>query len=126
MKKQTNEMPALASPCPVTETDQAVFARVMRSLFGKWKPAILLTLLGGKRRFGELRRGISGITQHMLTAQLRELEADGLVRRTAYAEIPPRVEYEATDAALALAPVFDAFMVWFHAHGVRPTAATPA
>jgi DNA-binding HxlR family transcriptional regulator len=57
-------------------------------------------------RFGALRRSLTGITQHMLTMQLRELEQDGLVSRTAYAEKPLRVEYELTDAAYGLLPAF--------------------
>jgi DNA-binding HxlR family transcriptional regulator len=99
--------------------------QVMRSIIGKWKIEILWALLPGHQqgagpqgqlRFGELRRLIPGITQHMLTAQLRELEADGLIKRTAYAEIPPRVEYEVTQATLALSPVFFALIDWCQHH----------
>src|SRR6266436_8438347 len=100
--------PAATLPCPVSQADQAVFARVMRSLLGKWKTEILWTLVNRKHRFGELRKAIPGVTQHMLTAQLRELEADGLVRRTIYPQIPPRVEYEITGEARRLQPVFEA------------------
>lgn len=89
----------------------------LRILTGKWKGEILWALSEGTQRFGELRRGIPGITQHMLTAQLRELEADGLVSRVAYSEVPPRVEYSLTEAALALRPVFEALFAWSSVHG---------
>lgn len=79
---------------------------------GKWKLEILWLLCQRMHRFNELRRAIPGITQHMLTLQLRELEADGLVRRTIYPEIPPRVEYEATEDAQRLASVFHAIVEW--------------
>ena len=67
-------------------------------------------------RFGELKRSIPGITQHMLTAQLRELEADGLVSRQIFAEVPPRVEYSITSTANALKPVMDGLFAWWHQH----------
>ena len=82
------------------------------ALTGKWKLEILFLLGLRLYRFGELRRAIPGITQHMLTATLRELERDGLVNRTVYPEVPPRVEYEMTSKARRLAPVFDAILKW--------------
>jgi DNA-binding HxlR family transcriptional regulator len=76
-------------------------------------------------RFGELRKSIPGITQHMLTAQLRELEADGLVSRTALAEVPPRVEYEMTERARGLGTAMEALTAWWKEYGntlpERPT-----
>jgi DNA-binding HxlR family transcriptional regulator len=98
------------------------FTPAMRSVMGKWKMEILWTLVQGKHRFGELRRAIPGITQHMLTLQLRELEADGLITRIAYAEIPPRVEYELTPMATGLTPVFEAFLAWSRECAVKPKA----
>ncbi len=81
---------------------------------GKWKLTILKTLIfKGKKRFGDLRREVDGITQTMLTKQLRALEADGLVRRKVYAEVPPRVEYSATADGMALKPVFEAMHQWW-------------
>ena len=68
-------------------------------------------------RFGELRRAIPAITQHMLTAQLRELEADGLVSRTIFAEVPPRVEYEITRKARGLGPTMEALTAWWRTYG---------
>ena len=81
-------------------------------LTGKWKLEILWLLNLRVHRFGELRRSIPGVTQHMLTAQLREIEADGLISREVFAEVPPRVEYAITDKAGALTPVFDALFEW--------------
>lgn len=88
------------------------FRRAVNMVVGRWKMDILWVLVGGPMRFGELRRALPGITQHMLTMQLRALEADGLVSRTAYAEIPPRVEYALTDCAVALKPIFLALVEW--------------
>ncbi|MFC0240978.1 winged helix-turn-helix transcriptional regulator [Rhodopseudomonas telluris] len=93
-------------------------------LAGKWKGEILRALIQGKQRFGALRRAIPGVTQHMLTMQLRDLEANGLVKRTVYAEVPPRVEYEMTPSAKALKPVFDELFKWSQEHGF-PTGPQP-
>ena len=93
---------------------------VVRLIGGKWKLLILRQLIyGGTKRFGELRRAIDGITQTMLTKQLRALEADGLVARKAYAEVPPRVEYAATPMAKDL----DGFFMAMHGWGGRNLAA---
>lgn len=90
--------------CPVT--------RALSVISGKWKLFIVFHLMGGTRRFGELRRLIPAVTQQMLTAQLRELEADGLVARKVYPVVPPRVEYSLTPLGEALRAVTDALMVW--------------
>lgn len=79
---------------------------------GLWKPLILFALLSGRRRFGELNRLIPGATQRMLTLQLRELEADGAISRIAYAEVPPRVEYELTELGRSLEPILRALHRW--------------
>jgi DNA-binding HxlR family transcriptional regulator len=89
----------------------------LRVLSGKWKGEILWQLVEGKQRFGQLRRAIPDVTQHMLTTQLRDLENEGLVKRTVFAEVPPRVEYEMTPAAEALKPVFDELFRWADTHG---------
>ncbi|MDE1173781.1 MAG: helix-turn-helix domain-containing protein [Parvibaculaceae bacterium] len=98
--------------CPPTPVELNQFRRAVNTVIGKWKIDILWVLLPGPMRFGELRRALPGITQHMLTAQLRALEADGLIGRTAYAEIPPRVEYALTGRAYALKPIFLALLDW--------------
>ena len=95
------------------------FDAVLRLITGKWKTDILWALGGGKQRFGELMRAMPGITQHMLTAQLRDLERHGLVTRTAYPEVPPRVEYELTPAATALRPVFQSLVEWAARHSAE-------
>lgn len=81
---------------------------------GKWKLIILQILIfKGTKRFNELRRMIDGVTQTMLTNQLRALERDGLVTRKVYAEVPPRVEYSATQRALDLTTVFQSMHDWW-------------
>lgn len=84
----------------------------MQSIGGKWKLEILWLLSQRMHRFNELRRAIPGVTQHMLTQQLRELENDGLISRTVYPEVPPRVEYAIAEPARRLRPVFEALFAW--------------
>lgn len=91
--------------------------RAFTLLSGKWKLEIMWLLNQRIYRFNELRKAIPGITQHMLTAQLRELEADGLVSRTVFAEVPPRVEYEITAKARGLGPTMEALTVWWSEYG---------
>jgi DNA-binding HxlR family transcriptional regulator len=120
MKKQTNGVTP-HSDCPQTCVPEpgaiARFHAAIDAVVGKWKIEIICSLLDGKLRFGDLRRALPGITQHMLTAQLRALENSGLVTRTAYAEIPPRVEYALTEAAHALLPVFRSLHDWADRYG---------
>lgn len=91
--------------------------RAFALLSGKWKLEIMWLLNQRIYRFGELRKAITGVTQHMLTAQLRELENDGLVTRTVFAEVPPRVEYAITEKARALGPTMQALTEWWNEHG---------
>jgi DNA-binding HxlR family transcriptional regulator len=79
---------------------------------GKWKCLILYHLLGGTLRFNQLRRLVPCATQRVLTAQLRELEADGLVTRIVYAEVPPKVEYLLSERGRSLEPVLRALGAW--------------
>lgn len=95
---------------------QGQFRKAVGMISGRWKLEILYLLSHGTRRFGELKRGLPGITQHMLTAQLRALERDGLIKRTVYAEVPPRVEYENTPAARKLRPIFVEIVQWAQDH----------
>jgi DNA-binding HxlR family transcriptional regulator len=93
------------SSCPVTAT--------MKVLGGKWKPILINAIyFTSPARFGELKRSVKGITQSMLTSQLRELEDDGLISRKIYAEIPPRVEYTLTEFGLTLSPTIQAMAKW--------------
>ena len=92
---------------------------------GTWKPIILFQLLHGKKRFSELGRNIGGITQRMLTLQLRELEEAGIVQRTVYAEVPPRVDYELTELGRSLQPVLIAMRNWGQGYSQRFDAAEP-
>jgi len=85
---------------------------------GRWKLLILCKLEDGKLRFGELRKLIFGITERMLTLQLRELEKDGLLKRTVYAEVPPRVDYELTSIAIELIPIWSKLSDWGAKHKV--------
>ncbi|MEE8629757.1 MULTISPECIES: winged helix-turn-helix transcriptional regulator [Methylobacterium] len=94
---------------------------------GKWKGVILYHLLAeapddGSLRFNGLRRRMPNVTQRMLTNQLRELEADGFVHRTVYAEVPPRVEYRLTERGRSLEPVIRALKAWGDAHAAPPAA----
>ena len=85
---------------------------VLRILGGKWKLSILCALLDGTKRFSELRRLNPGITQRMLTNQLRELEADLVVTRKIYAEVPPKVEYSLTEVGKKLQPSLQQLEEW--------------
>ena len=90
--------------CPVETT---------LSLIGdKWKVLILRDLMDGTKRFGELKKSIGFVSQKVLTAQLRDMEENGLVNRTVYAEVPPRVEYSLTEIGHSLKPIIDAMMDW--------------
>lgn len=79
---------------------------------GKWKGVILYHLGKGALRFGALQRSLNGITARMLTRQLRELEADGLVVRTVHTVVPPRVDYALSADGASLKPVIDALYAW--------------
>lgn len=98
--KRLSDLPA----CPVETT--------LTLIGSKWKVLILRDLIDGKKRFGELKRTVGSVSQKVLTAQLREMEADGLVSRTVYPEVPPRVEYELTELGMSLKPILDALWAW--------------
>jgi DNA-binding HxlR family transcriptional regulator len=93
-----------APGCPVEGT--------LSLIGGKWKGVILYHLTRGTLRFNEIRRVLPKVTQRMLTNQLRELEADGLVLRRIYAEVPPRVEYSLSTRGRTLVPVIEALECW--------------
>ena len=79
---------------------------------GRWKPVLVCHLLSGRRRFGELRRLVPNATERMITLQLRELEADGVVSREVFKEVPPRVEYDVTEYGRSLEPILEAMQAW--------------
>lgn len=98
--KTVKELPA----CPVETT--------LTLIGDKWKVLILRDLLTGTKRFGELKKSIENVSQKVLTAQLRAMEENGLLTRTVYAEVPPRVEYTLTDLGKSLKPILDAMWNW--------------
>ena len=106
-KTVKKELPA----CPVETT--------LMLIGDKWKVLILRDLLPGTKRFGELKKSIGNVSQKVLTAQLRDMESNGLVNRKVYSEIPPRVEYSLTELGRSLKPILDAMWDWgeeFKAH----------
>lgn len=96
----SKELPA----CPVETT--------LMAIGDKWKVLILRDLMPGTKRFGELKKSIGSVSQKVLTAQLRDMEEKGLVRRKVYAEVPPRVEYSLTPLGRSLAPILNAMRSW--------------
>ena len=90
--------------CPVETT--------LTLISDKWKVLILRDLMTGTKRFGELKKSIGHVSQKVLTTQLRQMEASGLLSRKVYAEVPPRVEYTLTELGCSLKPVMDAMWEW--------------
>lgn len=99
-QKFSKELPA----CPVETT--------LMLIGDKWKVLILRDLMNGTMRFGELKKSIGSVSQKVLTAQLRDMEAKGLVNRKVYAEVPPRVEYSLTELGQSLKSILDAMWNW--------------
>jgi DNA-binding HxlR family transcriptional regulator len=105
--------PASAARFPTPEAAARAVEEALRLIKGRWKLLILFNLFGGRvRRFSELERAIPGVSQKMLTQQLRQLETAGLIRRVIYPEVPPKVEYALTNWGQALCPVLDALLQW--------------
>ncbi|WGF88247.1 winged helix-turn-helix transcriptional regulator [Marinivivus vitaminiproducens] len=88
----------------------------LRVLAGKWKPLVLYFLFYGPKRYGELKRSVQGVSHKMLIQHLKELESDGIVARTDYGEIPPRVDYALTPFGLSLAEAMIPLCGWGDAH----------
>jgi len=109
MRKQRHDADHLIN-CPMEAT--------LDLIGGKWKSVILFRLSEGTKRFSELGRLLPRITPRMLTQQLRDMERDGLVKRTVYAEVPPRVEYALTDSGRTLQPVLDTLKAWGEKQGL--------
>ena len=104
MAAAAKELPA----CPVETT--------LTLISDKWKVLILRDLMPGTKRFEELKKSIGSVSQKVLTAQLREMERSGLLTRTVYPEVPPRVEYTLTDLGYSLKPIRDAMRNWGEAY----------
>jgi DNA-binding HxlR family transcriptional regulator len=102
------------SPRVESMADECMVEAAMEVLGGKWKIVILRHLLDGTKRFGELHRAMPGVTARMLTRQLRELEADRLIRRTVYPQVPPKVEYSVTPIGESLRDVTGRLDDWGH------------
>ena len=100
--------------CPVETT--------LTLISDKWKVLILRDLMTGTKRFGELKKSIGYVSQKVLTTQLRQMEASGLLSRKVYAEVPPRVEYTLTELGCSLKPVMDAMWEWGAGYQKRQTA----
>jgi DNA-binding HxlR family transcriptional regulator len=98
------------------DSEKCTITTTLRVMGGKWKAVILWHLINKTRRFSELKHLIPDIAQKMLTQQLRELEADSLIRRKVYAEVPPRVEYSLTTYGKTLIPVLSAMAQWGFEH----------
>ena len=100
--------------CPVKATTKVVA--------GKWKVAIVWHLSFGTRRFAEIRYLLPGVSEKVLTAQLRQLQKDGVLRRIVTPTVPPRVDYELTEAGWELIPIMQSMCDWGQKHlGIRPT-----
>ena len=106
-----HEMSDALPACPVETT--------LTLISDKWKVLILRDLLTGTKRFGELKKSLGGVSQKVLTSQLRQMEARGLLTRKVYAEVPPRVEYTLTELGYSLQPVLEAMRDWGEAYKKR-------
>ena len=100
MEKEIKKLP----DCPVEVTLQLIG--------DKWKVLIIRDLMTGTKRFNELMRSVSGITQKVLTSHLRSMETAGLVNRKVYPEVPPKVEYTLTNTGYSLKPILDSMVIW--------------
>ena len=100
MNEKLQQLPA----CPVETT--------LTLIGDKWKVLILRDLMDGTKRFGQLKKSVGSVSQKVLTAQLRDMEQSGLLIRTAYPEVPPRVEYSLTDLGKSLKPILDSMWKW--------------
>jgi len=109
MRKQKHQLSDVTN-CPMEAT--------LDLIGGKWKGVILFRLSEKTHRFNQLGRIICKITARTLTKQLRELERDGLIRRTVYAQVPPKVEYDLTEKGKSLEPVLIALKQWGEAHAL--------
>ncbi len=101
----------LLPDCPIETT--------LTLISDKWKILIIRDLKSGTKRFGELKKSVNGISQKVLTANLRQMEQSGLVNRKVYAEVPPKVEYTLTEVGQSLEPVLSAMELWGKSYKCR-------
>lgn len=109
-------MTAKHSNCPAEYT--------LALIGGRWKIPLIFHLLSGVRRFSELSRALTGVSQKVLTQQLRQMERNGLVERKVYAQVPPRVEYALTPLGRSLKPVVDTMCRWGELHASKAALGT--
>lgn len=101
-----------STPIRVPPEERCAVEVTVALIGGKWKPILLFHMLGGARRYSELARLVPRASERMLTRSLRELEADGLIERTVFAEVPPRVEYALTADGRSLVPILQTMSEW--------------
>ncbi len=89
---------------------------VINFIGNKWKIFILRDLFTGTKRFGELKKSLNGISQKVLTDNLRQMENDGIINRKVYAQVPPKVEYSLTEMGMSLKPILDSLKTWGEAY----------
>jgi DNA-binding HxlR family transcriptional regulator len=106
----------ISGPCQAWPEDSAFIREVLDRIGDKWTMLVISTLSAGSLRYSDVQASIPGISQRMLTQTLKHLERDGLITRTAYAEVPPRVEYELTDLGRSLKDAVMAMAGWAAAH----------
>jgi len=115
MRPEHKKVPAMP-PSPHADGSCRAVASVLARVGDKWSVLVIMMLIDGPVRFNELKRKIGGISQRMLTLTLRGLERDGLVTRTIFPTIPPRVDYELTDLGRGLSEPVKALGAWAHAN----------
>ncbi|TCP65091.1 helix-turn-helix domain-containing protein [Sphingomonas sp. PP-CE-1G-424] len=104
--------PAIVEPAPVAPAFTCGLDATLKIISGKWKPLILYFLLRGPTRYGELKRAVRDVSDKVLIQHLKELEADGVLRRNDYKEVPPRVDYTLTQLGQSLALALEPLCVW--------------
>ncbi|TLS49784.1 winged helix-turn-helix transcriptional regulator [Paenibacillus antri] len=109
----------MATEAPTKKKYNISVEATLEVIGGKWKCVILCHLTHGKKRTSDLKRLMPGITQKMLTQQLRELEEDGIVNRIVYNQVPPKVEYELSDYGSSLQSILDSLCAWGEKHIIR-------
>jgi len=107
-EEKTKKKYAAAADCPITAAIDVIG--------GKWKPVIIWLLIAETKRFGEIHKSIPGIALKVLSRQLKELEADGIINRKAFAQVPPRVEYSLSEKGKTLTSIMESMATWSRAN----------